>query len=96
MKQRRSLLERVITAADLDAELQPKLPLIEIAGEKRVLIENHLSVVQYSREQITIKVSYGCVQVKGKRLELAKLSREQLVITGCIDCVALSRGREVK
>ena len=93
MKQRRNLLERMITAADLDVELNPRQPLIELVGDRRVLIENHLSVTQYGREEICVKVSYGCVGVKGTCLELAKLSREQLVITGCIHGIFLHRLR---
>ena len=34
-----------------------KIPLIEIAGEKRVLIENHLGILAYSLEEIQVKMS---------------------------------------
>lgn len=94
MKQRKNLLERVITAAELEAQLQPKLPIVELAGDKRVLIENHYSVIQYSRQEICVKVSYGCVRILGAGLELTRMSREQLVVTGSICGIELQkRGR---
>lgn len=76
----------------LNQEGISKLPLVEIAGQNRVLIENHLGVIGYSLEEIQIKVSYGKLTVSGAQLRFMQISREQLVITGKIDTVAL-RGR---
>ena len=72
----------------------PGMPLVEIAGQGRVLIENHRGVCCYGREQIRIRVSFGEISVTGCRLELARMSREAVVITGRIDTVSLHR--EVK
>lgn len=68
-----------------------KIPLVELAGQNRVLIENHLGVLAYSLEEIQVKVSYGKVMVTGNNLKLMQLSREQLVITGHIDTLQLYR-----
>lgn len=93
MKQRRGLLERVAQAADLPSEPLPKLPLIELAGERRVLIENHLGVTQYGTQEIRVRVNYGHIMICGSGLELARMTKEQLVITGCIYGVTLHRGK---
>ena len=93
MKQRRNILDRVANAADLTTEPLPKLPLIEVAGEHRVLIENHHGVVQYGCERICIKVSYGHICVCGRKLELARMTKEQLVISGYIEQLQLCKGR---
>lgn len=69
-----------------------KLPLVEVAGKNRVLIENHLGVLAYSLEEIQIKVSYGKLSVTGTQLKLLEMNREQLVIQGNIDSLALSGG----
>jgi sporulation protein YqfC len=68
-----------------------KLPLVEIAGEKRVLVENHLGVIGYSSEEIQIRVCYGVLSVSGSGLQFAQINREQLVICGRVDCVSLLR-----
>lgn len=67
-----------------------KVPLIEIVGQKRVLIENHLGVLAYSFEEIQVKVLYGKVIVIGQNLTIMQLCSEQLVITGKISAVQMS------
>ena len=66
-----------------------KVPLVELAGQNRVLIENHLGVLAYSLEEIQIKVSYGCISVTGSDLRLMQMHKEQLVICGKIDSLHL-------
>ncbi len=85
----RSFLERLAEEAELDTV--PGLPIVEISGQNRVLIENHFGVKAYSRESILVKVKYGCVTVCGCGLELARMTKEQLVIRGRIDGVTLQR-----
>ena len=77
----------------MSPEPMPGLPLVEIAGHSRVLIENHRGVIGYSREEIRVRVNYGEIAVSGSCLELNRMSRELLVITGNVSCVSL---REVK
>ena len=66
-------------------------PIVEIAGDRRVLIENHFGVKEYSREKIGVKVKYGLVCVCGCDLELIRMTKEQLIISGRIDAVTLIR-----
>lgn len=91
MAKRRSIFETLTMAADLPDEAIPGLPLIEIAGDRRVLIENHQGVIGYGTEQICVKVSYGTVAVCGYQLELARMTKGQLIVSGIIDKVVLSR-----
>lgn len=76
---------------DLPGESLPGQVLVEIAGENRVLIEHHCGVREYSRERIGVKVKFGLLQVCGSCLELRYMTKEQLVISGRIDCVMLKR-----
>ncbi len=69
-----------------------KIPLVELAGQNRVLIENHGGVLAYGLEEITVKVAYGSLKVMGSQLRLMELCREQLVITGQIASVHLMGG----
>lgn len=61
------------------------LPVVELVGQGRLLIENHQGVLSYSSEEIKIKVSYGCVIVVGSNLQLMEMSRVKLAICGRID-----------
>ena len=72
-------------------EIPSKLPLVEIVGTGRVLVENHQGVIGYSPEEIQIKVKYGALSVMGCGLTFMQINREQLVISGHINSVTLFR-----
>ena len=93
MGKNRNIMERVAAAVDLQDEPFPGLPLVEIAGDRRVLIENHRGVLEYGAQIIRVKVKYGHICICGNALELARMNRGQLVISGRVDSVQLIRGR---
>ncbi len=82
---------KILSCVD-KSEYITKVPLVELAGYKRVLIENHLGVIAYAPEEIQIKVSYGRLSVDGQCLKFIQIDKNQLVITGQIDGVKLFRG----
>lgn len=84
-------LQRLADSMDMAEESFPGVPVIEIAGDRRVLIEGHKGVTEYSCEQIRINVQKGTVCICGDKLELIKMTREQLVISGWIESVWLQR-----
>lgn len=91
MKMDRGFLNRLADGAELSGEPMPGQSIVELAGDRRVLIEHHYGVCQYSSEQIGVKVRYGQVLICGCGLELTRMTREQLVISGRIDGVTLLR-----
>ncbi len=91
MGQRHSFLEQLNEKTGLRSQQLPEQTIIEIAGDRRVLIENHYGVKEYSHEKIMVNVKFGCVCVDGCKLELMRMSRDQLVICGEINHVSLLR-----
>lgn len=87
-------VQQLTNAADLPDEPIPGLPLIEISGRNRVLIEHHAGVIDYSREQICVRVKYGQVSISGGCLELMRMTKEQVIISGKIECVRLVKGEK--
>lgn len=87
------IIDRIARAADLQEEPLPGQPIVELAGDRRLLIEHHCGVTTYGLCKIQIKVKYGEVVVCGAGLELLKMTRELLVIGGRIDSIQLCRGR---
>ena len=85
-------LQHLADKAELESENLPCLPVVEIAGDRRVLIERHKGVIEYGMERIMVRVSYGTVCVSGDSLELIRMTNRQLVISGRIDSVSLQRG----
>lgn len=91
LKEKVRWLDRLSDELDLAGENPPGQPIIEVAGERRVLIERHRGVVQYGSDQICVKVKYGLIRIQGSCLEIVRMTREQLVISGRIDAVILCR-----
>lgn len=92
MKQ--DLLSRLTEDLELPGEILPGQSLVELAGDRRVLIENHQGITEYSRCRIGATVSFGRVLVCGEDLELARMTQRQLVITGRVEGVTLVRRRK--
>lgn len=86
MKMPKLLSQRVFT------DLFAKKPIVEVAGQNRVLIENHQGVLAYSPEEIQIKVNYGKISVSGCELLIIQLGSEQLIIGGMIHEIRLLGG----
>lgn len=93
MKNKERFLDKMAYAMDLPGEVLPGQPLVELVSYGRVLIENHRGVMQYGDTEICIRVSYGCIRVCGRELQLMRMNRQQLIISGCVDSIHLRRGR---
>lgn len=91
MNRRENWMDRLASTLDLQQETILRQPLVELTGERRVLIENHRGVTSYGTGQICVKVSFGSVEIQGCGLELCKMTRQQLIICGRIDSVTLIR-----
>lgn len=91
MVHNRRWTKRLAEAASAQGEPLPGIPIVEITGQNRVLIECHRGVTQYSPESIGVKVSYGEVFVCGCGLKLCVMSKERLVISGRIAQIRLDR-----
>ena len=91
MRKGRNFLEMMMDQSSLSSESVPGQPIIEIAGEHRVLIENHQGVSAYGKDRILVNVKFGCICICGCNLEMLQMTKEQLVIYGRIDTIGLQR-----
>ncbi|MBO5317826.1 MAG: YabP/YqfC family sporulation protein [Oscillospiraceae bacterium] len=91
MRRNKNLLNRLPGITDLPAEPIPGQPVLELLGDNRVLIEKHRGVWQYSCQCVSVGTAFGSVCVCGNSLELMHMSKEQLVISGKIDSIAVCR-----
>lgn len=88
----RNIIRKLAGVAELHNEPLPGLPILELVGDQRVLIEGHRGVVGYTSQCVCVKVRYGKLAVCGKDLRLSHMSKEQLVITGRICEIKVSGG----
>lgn len=91
MLQPGKMLGKLAWTADLPDEPIPGQPLVEIIENCRVLIENHLGVSEYGASLIRVKVKFGTICISGCNLELARMTKGQLIISGVIESVKLDR-----
>lgn len=87
------MVERWIDRLDLPEEPMPTETVAEIVGYRRVLIEHHCGVIEYGCDRICVRVKFGVIRVSGRQLELTRMTRQQLIISGCIEAVSLERSR---
>ena len=73
-------------------DLQSGVPLVEICGNSRVLIENHNGITCYGGSDIFVKVKKGDIHVVGDGLFLCRMNKTKLVITGKITSVHMHIG----
>ena len=71
----RNFLEQLALSSEIGTEAISGQPMVEISGDRRVLIENHFGVKAYNRESIVVNVKYGCICVCGCGLELMRMTR---------------------
>lgn len=93
MKHKKSVVNRLIHLMELEPDIMPGLPIIELFENQRLIIENHLLVADYTTEQICVSLSYGDLHIAGKNLQIARLTKDKLVITGSIYQLTLGNGR---
>ena len=77
----------------LEGESLPGMTVAELAGDRRVLVEGHRGVTEYSPSRVTVKVGFGELSVSGEGLELRQMSKAHLVVCGCIDAIELRRNK---
>lgn len=63
------------------------VPLIEIAENKRILVENHLGITAYGPDTICVKLRRGMIEISGNGLEMLCMSKDRVVICGVINTV---------
>ena len=83
--------QRIWDRLDLAEEPEVGETLVEVLGHRRVLIENHCGITQYGGCRICVKVKYGSIYIAGKGLKLSLMTKDQLIISGCIESLNLER-----
>lgn len=92
MERNKRFLRQLTDAADLQDEALPGIPLVEIAGNTRVLVEHHRGVTEYSTQTVSLKVRFGSICITGCDLVITRMTKDQMVINGLIEGVTFFRG----
>lgn len=79
---------------ELSGESMPWHTVTELVDNKRLLVENHRGIIAYSCEKILIKLPFGRLCVSGCELNVACMTKTQLVINGTISSIIISKEGE--
>ena len=60
-------------------------------GQNEVVIENYRGILEYSPECLVVLTKQCRVEVKGKKLEISYYGKEEMKVTGKIDCISYRR-----
>ena len=88
-KEKITLLDRWRTLVRESTPVFDGRPRVDLQGDRRVVIENHRGMVEYSDTCMRVAVRGGVVKVTGLDLELQIMNHDELVIGGTIAAVEL-------
>ena len=69
-------------ALELPKEIVLDLPKVSLVGDLQVNIENHKGIIEYSPTQIRVSSNSGMLKIKGNKLYIKVIIKEEIVITG--------------
>ena len=81
------LSEALTSRLGLPGELMGNTPRLTLTGKERVLIENHKELLSYTAELVEIGCGGLRLRIRGEKLLLRAMDREELLVTGKIFAV---------
>lgn len=69
------------------------VPIISLVGNREIVIENFISIIEYGESAIRLKTQCGEFAIEGKNLEARSMDSEHIQIKGQIQTLSFgSRG----
>lgn len=60
-------------------------------GQNEIVIENYRGILEYAPERLIVLTKKCRVEICGKRLEIAYYAKEEMKITGKIECISYKK-----
>ncbi len=84
-KQReKTFLERTAETFDLPGEVAAGQSRVTVTGERSALVEGHRGILEYGDDCIAVRLKKRILTIRGSGIELAAMSQQDLLVTGCI------------
>lgn len=84
---KKEIVNTVSEKLSLPAEAMSDIPLTQLRGKRWVCIENHRGLLEYTEEIIRVAVHRGSLTVKGRCLQITRMTKTALEIKGTIYAV---------
>ena len=72
---------------EIPKETMLNVPLISLVGNREIVIENFLSIIEYGDSVIRLKTQCGELAIEGENLEARSMDSERIQINGLIQTV---------
>ena len=82
--ERKSALEKATEIFSLPEEVLIGLPKIIMTGNRRIQLEYHKGLLEYSEALIIVNCGKSLLKVTGEDMEIVSMTAEELLITGLI------------
>lgn len=76
--------ENISDALEIPKDILLDLPKITFIGNLQVNIENHKGIIEYTTDNIRVKIKDGILKVTGVDLTIKTIISEEIIISGKI------------
>jgi sporulation protein YqfC len=83
--------KRIADALELQYDVVLNLPVLHVTGGERLLMENHKGLLEYGRNKIRIASAAGPVEIEGENLTIKSINKDEVLVTGSIRTVNMSK-----
>ncbi|MEI3520744.1 MAG: YabP/YqfC family sporulation protein [Anaerosacchariphilus sp.] len=77
-----SVKEQMTEALNLPKDLTLGAVILTITGKHEAYVENYMSLIEYTENQIRIQTRTCKLEIHGKQLEIVYYTNEEMKITG--------------
>lgn len=89
--EREPFLERAAERASIPKDLAFNSCCLTAMGQNEIVIENYRGILEYTPQRLLVLTRHCLVEVQGKRLEIAYYGKEEMKITGRIECISYKK-----
>ena len=82
-----SLINYFQNIFDLPVEVVADYPLLMLAGNKKILIENHKGIALYQSDKLKIRIKDGILNIQGHKINVKEINTEYLSVSGEITAI---------
>lgn len=83
---------RITDAAGMPKDVLLGVPLLTIAGQSEVCIENYRGILEYTDKLIRIQTKLGKIHVIGRNLQIEFYTNDEMKIVGYITVIEFHEG----
>lgn len=83
-----------VPALEWVSEVSGRVARATAVGSRRILIENHTGIQEYTGEHVRLSTANGPLSIHGRDLTLCEVRPNALIVHGCIRQVDLPEERD--